>query len=198
MVPMKKTTALIPTVLAGGLLLAGCTSPATAPATTAPTVNPPAATAAAPAPTAATTDAPRGDTAADAAAHNAAGGAAAATAEAEVSGTAIQLDHDDQRWEVEVLVGDRVHDVTTDNGGTAVTESDRDEAVDGDDARRAAAATVSLVDAMKTALEATPGVIDDVELDDRNGAVVWEVTIDTAENDDVDVYVDAATGAIQA
>lgn len=187
---MKKTTALLPTVLAGGLLLAACTSPATPPAPAPGTVNPPAATA--------TADAPRGDTPADAAAHNAAGEAAVATAEAEVSGAAIQLDHDDQRWEVEVLVGDRVHDVTTDNAGTAVTESDRDEAVDGDDARRAAAATVSLVDAMKTALEATPGVIDDVELDDRNDAVVWEVTIDTADRDDVDVYVDAVTGEIQA
>lgn len=197
---MKKTTALIPTVLAAGLILAGCTSPtppAPAPATTSGPVVAPATTPAGNPPASNATPG-SGDAASDDTAHNAAAEAAVRTAEGEANGRVIELDREGNGWEVEVLVGDRIHEFRIDDAGTAVTDRRGDEGVHPEDQRRAAAATISVTDAMRAALAAIPGTIDDIELDDRNNVVVWEVTIDTADDDDMEVYVDATTGEVQA
>lgn len=184
---MLKSTLIASTLIASGLILTGCTG--APPATTPPSTPPGAAIADAPS-AVATTGAPTSDD------HNAAGLAAVRLAETELGGRAIDLDHDSNRWEVEVLVGDRVHEVHINQSGTSITERLVDKAADTETKRRAAAATVTLTDAVTTALDQTQGVLDDADLDDHRGAVVWAVTIDTPDRPDVNVHVDATAGTV--
>lgn len=119
------------------------------------------------------------------------------TAESEAGGTAYELDDqdDDDTWEVDVAVDDRSVEVTVSADGTQVVGTEDDD-LDDDDRRALAAATITLADAITTALAEVPGTFDDAELDADDGTFAWEVTIDVAPDDDVDVYVDVTTGTV--
>lgn len=123
--------------------------------------------------------------------------AAIATAEKAVGGRAIDIDDqdDDGDWEVEVLKGNVVYEVKVSGDGKTVKATERDD-VDSDDLRRAAKVKVSMADAIKKALAEVPGKIDEVDLDDKNGKILWEVSIDAVDGTDRDIYVDVETGAI--
>ena len=185
----------LPTI---ALALTACSGGAT-PAMTPEATNAPAATVAPAttdaAPTAgATTDAAAP---ADAEASNAAALRAITFAAGEAGGTAYGLDDSDLTgtWEVDVLVGDRSHEIEVSEDGTTV-EGREEEDADRDDIDRLGRAQVTIEDAIDTALAEVPGTLDDVELDDEDGTDVWEVTIDAADNDDIEVYVDAGSGEI--
>lgn len=119
-----------------------------------------------------------------------------AVAEDEAGGTAYEIDDqdDDSSWEVDVAVDDRSIEVTVSEDGQVVGTEEDD--LDGDDRDALAAATITIVDAAATALGEVDGTLDDIELDEEDGTFAWEVTIDTADEDDVEVYVDVTTGEV--
>ncbi|GAA1135120.1 PepSY domain-containing protein [Ornithinicoccus hortensis] len=119
-----------------------------------------------------------------------------AVAEGEAGGTAYEIDDqdDDGSWEVDVAVGDRSIEVTVSADGQVV-ETEEDD-LDEDDRDALAAATITIVDAAAAGLDEVDGTLDDIELDEEDGTFAWEVTIDTADDDDVEVYVDVTTGEV--
>ncbi|HHV22159.1 MAG TPA: PepSY domain-containing protein [Propionibacterium sp.] len=128
---------------------------------------------------------------------NAAAAQAISTAADEVGGTPYEIDDadDDGTWEVSVMVDDRSHDVTVSEDGMTVVEQ-QDEAADDEDRARLDQAGLGLAQAIEAALGEVQGTLDDVELGDDDGAPVWEVSINTAENDDVDVLIDVRDGSV--
>ncbi len=58
----------------------------------------------------------------------------------------------------------------------------------------AAAATVTIHDAIKTALEKVSGTVIEAELDRKHGKLIWEVEVVTAEHRIMEVHIDAETG----
>lgn len=58
----------------------------------------------------------------------------------------------------------------------------------------AAAATVTIHDAIKTASEKVPGTVIEAELDRKHGKLIWEVEVVTAEHRIMEVHIDAETG----
>lgn len=104
------------------------------------------------------------------------------------------LERRDGRWDVDVLAGDTVHEVKVHTvDGTAVT--DESEGADGDD-RAAAAAAVTIGDAIDAALAHTAGIVDDASWDDDGGGR-WEIgVVPSAGGDDVDILVDPTSGEV--
>ncbi|WP_161965111.1 PepSY domain-containing protein [Ornithinimicrobium cerasi] len=127
--------------------------------------------------------------------------AAIATAEAEAGGTAYEIDDqdDDGTWEVDVAVDDRSVEVTVSADGSTVAETEDDD-LDEDDRAALDAATITLVDAITTAVTEVDGVLDDAELEEEDGSFFWEVSVDRTSNgagdDDVEVRVDVTTGDV--
>lgn len=136
--------------------------------------------------------------AADANEHNAAALRAVATAEQAENGRAYEIDDedDDNTWEVDVMVGDRSVEVKVSADGNNVISRDDDDDFDNDDRARLDRAQINLTQAIEAALREVPGRLDDAELDDEDNRDVWEVTIDTPDNDDIDVYVSPQDGSI--
>lgn len=60
----------------------------------------------------------------------------------------------------------------------------------------AAAAKVTIDQAIKTASEKVSGKVIEAELEKEHGKLVWEIEIVTAEHRLMEVYVDAETGAV--
>lgn len=60
----------------------------------------------------------------------------------------------------------------------------------------AAAAKVTVDQAIKTATEKVPGKVIEAELEKKHKKLVWEVEIVTAENKVMEVHIDADTGAV--
>lgn len=114
------------------------------------------------------------------------------TAEAEAGGTAYEIDDQDEdgTWEVEVRVEDRSIEVTVSADGTQVVGTEED---DLDDEDRAAldAATITLSDAIELAVNEVGGVLDDAELEGEDDGEPhhWEVTVDTDDQDDIEVRI---------
>ena len=167
-----------------------------APASSAPASSAPASSAPASAPaSSAPAEGPAQPPASDD--RNAAALRAIATAEQSEGGTAYAIDDedDDRSWEVDVMVGDRSVEVEVSWDGNSVISRDDDD--DDDDERRALErAQVSLSEAIEAALAKVPGELDDAELDDDDDRDAWEVTIDEADDDDVEVYVSIEDGSI--
>ena len=60
----------------------------------------------------------------------------------------------------------------------------------------AAAAKVTIDQAIKTAAEKVAGKVVEAELEKKHNIIVWEVEVVTAENKVMEVYIDAETGAV--
>jgi len=60
----------------------------------------------------------------------------------------------------------------------------------------AAAAKVTIDEAIKTATEKIPGKVVEAELEKKHGTLVWEVEVVTAENKVMEVHIDAESGAV--
>lgn len=120
---------------------------------------------------------------------------AVATAEQETGGTAYEIDDqdDDGTWEVDVALEGRSVEVTVSADGTTVVGTEDDDDLDEEDRAGLAAATITLQDAIRVAVEEVGGVLDDAELEEEDGQHYWEVSVDTTDgDDDVEVKVSVA------
>lgn len=182
-------------------LLTGCSTAADDPATT-------------PAPEQATTSAPaeaesatpatdESGTPADEQQPNAGGNdpvfdaIAAVTAE-HGDGFIVSIDRDDrdEHYEIDVVVGEQVLDLEVGLDGT-ITEDEQDS--DDDDIQKAQQATVDAETALKRAFESRAEglTVDDVELDEDDDRLVWEIDFDDADGKDSDeVVIDAQDGSV--
>lgn len=108
----------------------------------------------------------------------------------------IDQDDDDTVYEIEAVLGDRVVDFDVRDDGTVREDDDDDD--DDDDIRRAQEATITAEDAARAALEGRDGQsIDEMELDEDNGTLRWEVSLDRENGDDGDeLRVDATTAEV--
>jgi len=77
-------------------------------------------------------------------------------------------------------------------GGTAYG----DEKEKNGKAEMAAAAKVTIDQAVKTASEKVSGTVIEAELEKKGNKLVWEVEVITAENKVMEVHIDADTGAV--
>lgn len=104
-------------------------------------------------------------------------------------------DDDDTTWEVDVVVGEEVKelDVTADGD---ITETDRES--DPEDVQKAKEAEVTAQQALDTAREGRDGVtLDEMDLDDDNGTLQWEVGFDREDGSDgPEVEIDATSGEV--
>ena len=102
---------------------------------------------------------------------------------------------DDTTWEVDVVVGEEVKelDVTADGD---ITETDRES--DSEDVQKAKEAEVTAQQALDTAREGRDGVtLDEMDLDDDNGTLQWEVGFDREDGSDgPEVEIDATSGEV--
>lgn len=122
---------------------------------------------------------------------------AVSSAEDEAGGTAFEIDlEDDGEWEVSVAVGEEEVQVRVSADGSEVLDSRSDGTLDRDELAALEVATVPITEAVATALGEVGGTFDDADLDDDGGTVSWTVTIDRDGDDDVEVYVDIASGEI--
>lgn len=108
---------------------------------------------------------------------------------------AVDADDDDTTWEVDVVVGEEVKelDVTADGD---ITETDRES--DPEDVEKAKEAEVTAQQALDTAREGRDGVsLDEMDLDDDNGTLQWEVEFDREDGSDgPEVVIDATSGEV--
>lgn len=114
-------------------------------------------------------------------------------------GIIIEIDRedDDQNYEIEVVVGDRIIDVDVALDGTLTEDDDDDD--DDDDIRKANEASVTAEDALNRAFEgrASGLTVDDAELDEEDGRLVWEIDFDDVDGNDADeVVIDAQDGSV--
>ncbi|MFI6947601.1 PepSY domain-containing protein [Streptomyces sp. NPDC050422] len=80
-------------------------------------------------------------------------------------------------------------------GGTATAVAFADDH-DSRDAGSGAAARVSAGDAASSAVRAVPGTVTEAELDDEDGALVWELDVYGSDKVWHDVTVDAGSGKV--
>ena len=110
----------------------------------------------------------------------------------------MQIDQDDNdtTFEIEAVIGDRVVDFDVSTDGSVREDDDDDD--DDDDIRRAGEAQVTAEEAARAALEGREGQsIDEMDLDEDNGTLRWDVNLDREGGDDGDeLRVDAATGEV--
>ena len=107
----------------------------------------------------------------------------------------VDANDDDTTWEVDVVVGEEVKelDVTADGD---ITETDRES--DLEDVQKAKDAEVTAQQALDTAREGRDGVtLDEMDLEDDNGTLQWEVGFDREDGSDgPEVEIDATSGEV--
>lgn len=166
---MKRTL----TVLAAAALLAGCSNGGTeAPATKTVTE--------APETTVATTTTAAAPESAGEATNDAAYDAIEA---ARPFGTVISIDRENNTnaFEVKVAAEDKIVELLVDGNHVMEQESEQD----AEDVAKAGQATVAIEDAIKEALSQHDGILDSAELDEDNGALQWEISIDNPDGSDL-------------
>ncbi|MDH5640409.1 MAG: PepSY domain-containing protein [Nitrospira sp.] len=65
-----------------------------------------------------------------------------------------------------------------------------------DKAQMAAAAKVTIEQAIKTATDKVSGKVVEAELEKKHDKLAWEVEVVTADNKVMEVHIDATTGAV--
>ncbi len=113
-------------------------------------------------------------------------------------GTVVQVDEEDETqdsFDLAVVVDGVKHEFTLFADGSVADEKTSEDA---EDVARAAAAQVLAADAVRTAAEGRGGqVATDLDIDDQNGALMWEVDFEDARGNDLgSVKVDALTGEV--
>lgn len=123
------------------------------------------------------------------------------TAEKTYGGTAHAVDAQDSdgTWKVHVAVDERSVPVRVTASadekeivGTGSKESLGTEVTEGLDA-----ASVTIEDAIRTAVDEVHGTLDEAEIDRKEGSFVWAVSIDGTDGDhDTEVLVDVTSGDV--
>lgn len=108
----------------------------------------------------------------------------------------VDRDDDDTAHEIEAHLEGEVLEFTVAQDGTVREDDGRDRADDHE--RRARDSSVDATQAASAALEGRAGQsIDEMELDEEGGALVWKVELDRENGEDGDeLRVDAMTGEV--
>lgn len=98
-------------------------------------------------------------------------------------GTVIAIDREDNTnaFEVKVAAEDKIVELLVDGNHVMEKESEQD----AEDVAKAGQATVAIEDAIKDALNQHDGILDSAELDEDNGLLQWEVSIDNPDGTDL-------------
>ncbi|MGN2274863.1 PepSY domain-containing protein [Priestia megaterium] len=115
--------------------------------------------------------------------------------------TNIQLAVDDgvKQYEVDITKGNKEYDVDIDSSSGKIIEFDEDQKDDEDEKEenlQNASPTISLDQAIKTALKSAKGTVNETDLDQENDRLVYEIEIDTAAKREATVSVDAKNGEV--
>ena len=98
---------------------------------------------------------------------------------------------DDGYVELSVYDGTTEWELEVDAESFEITKTE-DDGIDGDDEQKAQAVEIDIAEALQTAEQESGGQPHEGELDTEDGVVVWELEMDN----DVEVYVDVATGDV--
>ncbi|PAK46407.1 PepSY domain-containing protein [Priestia megaterium] len=115
--------------------------------------------------------------------------------------TNIQLAIDDgvKQYEVDVTKGNKEYDVDIDSSSGKIIEFDEEQKDDEDEKEEELqniSPTISLDQAIKTALKSAKGTVNETDLDQENNRLVYEIEIDTADKREATVSVDAKNGNV--
>lgn len=118
--------------------------------------------------------------------------------------TNIQLAVDDgvKQYEVDITKGNKEYDVDIDSSSGKIIEFDEDQKDDEDEKEEKeenlqnASPAISLDQAIKTALKSAKGTVNETDLDQENNRLVYEIEIDTADQREATVSVDAKNGDV--
>lgn len=122
------------------------------------------------------------------------------TALTEVEGSrlyAVESENGGTVWEVEVVTeaGQRYEiDLTAD--GQKVVSGPEEKSSEAKHRQRVEGASVPISEIIDTAVEHTPGVVIELELDTSGGVIVWEVEVASVDGQSVEFDIDAGTGAV--
>lgn len=202
--PVRSRAAAVAALLLA-VPLVGCTADSDDAQPSTPAVDSPAPTADGSATPEAPADgdpAPDARTGAEVGAENETVATAIELAEATAGGTAFEVERTDAAgdrvWEVSVAVDGAEIEVLVSLDGAQVLGSRPDGALSPDERAALDAATVTIAEAISTALAEVEGVLDEVDLERHGDGYAWEVGIDHGDGQDTDVYVDVASGEVLA
>lgn len=99
-------------------------------------------------------------------------------------------DDDDQRWEIKVASGGQGFKVYVSLDGANVLSQEADDD-DNDDIQAIGNASVDAATALQTAIDAKGGSLDEMEIDEDDGTLKWDIELDV-DGQDVEADVDAA------
>lgn len=101
-------------------------------------------------------------------------------------------------WEVEVVTTDAKYEVEVDAATGAIVKDEQEHTSDlAKHNRRLDAATLTHTEAIDIALELHPGAtLVELDLDDDNGGVVWEIDVVTPDRAKYELEIDATTGKV--
>jgi len=124
--------------------------------------------------------------------------AAVKAVQASRAGKIVSVDRDDrnQRWEVDVMDGNKVITLLVDYEGKVVDNQYAVETLDADD-QRELTGTALPVEGLIVQHSPKDSVLDEAELDYENNRLVWQLSYDNVQDEEVaEVTLDAATGDV--
>lgn len=124
--------------------------------------------------------------------------AAVKAVQASRAGKIVSVDRDDrnQRWEVDVMDGNKVITLLVDYEGKVVDNQYAVETLDADD-QRELTGTALPVEGLIVQHSPKDAVLDEAELDYENNRLVWQLSYDNVQDEEVaEVTLDAATGDV--
>lgn len=102
-----------------------------------------------------------------------------------------EFDTDGFSYDFTIYDGEVEWELEVDRDSLEIIDTEQDD-VDSDDQRKAESVEIEFSEALRTAAEEGDGIAAEADLDDDNGAVVWEINLDNG----TEVYVDVATGEV--
>ncbi|MCM3661267.1 PepSY domain-containing protein [Georgenia satyanarayanai] len=125
---------------------------------------------------------------------------ALSTAAEELGGQAFAVDRSDDDgedlWEVSVAVGDEDVEVHVSADGNEIVREGEREPLEDEDRQRLDAASISASEAAITAATEMSAAVEEVDLDEHLGTVVWDVELRSTDGATTEVRVDATTGEV--
>lgn len=111
---------------------------------------------------------------------------------------AVEYDRDDDgdSWEISLATDAGGFTVRVSADGTEVLSQEQDGDVDDDEIELLQAIEIDAVGVLEIVAPQFSGRVDEMQLDARDGDIVWEIEIRRADDTSFDVVVDAVTGAI--
>ncbi|MBD8062830.1 PepSY domain-containing protein [Oceanitalea stevensii] len=125
---------------------------------------------------------------------------ALSTAAEELGGQAFSVDRSDddgeELWQVSVAVGDEEVEVHVSVDGNEIVHEGEREPLEDEDRRRLEEASISAAEAATTAATEMSAAVEEVDLNEHLGTVVWDVELLSTDGAMTEVRVDATTGEV--